>query len=67
MDGMPLTFSFDTGLDAALTKGWAGWIETARAKGIERTAEWLLRREETGLDLSDLASIVPWPPQSWPS
>jgi hypothetical protein len=58
MDGTPLNFSFDAGLDAALTKGWAGWIETARKKGIERTAEWLLRRGETGLDLSDLEPLL---------
>jgi hypothetical protein len=58
MDGTPLNFSFDAGLDAALTKGWTGWIETARKKGIERTAEWLLRRGETGLDLSDLEPLL---------
>jgi hypothetical protein len=58
MDGTPLNFSFDAGLDAALTKGWSGWIETARKKGIERTAEWLLRRGETGLDLSDLEPLL---------
>jgi hypothetical protein len=58
MDGTPLNFSFDAGLDAALTKGWTGWIETARKKGIERTAEWLLRRGETGLDLPDLEPLL---------
>lgn len=58
MDGSPLTFSFDAGLDAALTRGWTGWIEVARKKGLERTAEWLMRRDETGLDLSDLAPLL---------
>ena len=58
MDGTPLTFSFDAGLDAALTKGWGAWIDAARAKGIERTAEWLLRREDSGLDLSDLEPLL---------
>jgi hypothetical protein len=58
MDGTPLTFSFDAGLDHALTRGWAGWIEVARKKGIERTTEWLLRRDETGLDPEELEPLV---------
>jgi hypothetical protein len=58
MDGNPLTFSFDAGLDAALTRGWSGWIDVARAKGIERTAEWLQRRSEIILDLSDLEPLL---------
>lgn len=58
MDGSPLTFSFDAGLDAALSKGWQNWIEVARQKGIERTGEWLLRRSEGGLDLSDLEPLL---------
>jgi hypothetical protein len=58
MDGTPLNISFDAGLDAALTKGWSGWIETARKKGIERTSEWLLRRVDAGLELSDLEPLL---------
>jgi len=58
MDETPLIFSFDAGLDAALTKGWVAWIEMARKKGIERTAEWFLRRDQTGLDLSDLEPLL---------
>ena len=58
MDESPLTFSFDAALDAALTKGWAGWIEMARKKGVERTAEWLVRRDEAGLTLSDLDALL---------
>src|SRR5690606_38026674 len=42
MDGSPLTFSFDAGLDAALARGWESWISVARQRGVERTAEWLL-------------------------
>ncbi len=58
MDETPLTFSFDAALDAALTKGWNSWIETARKKGVERTTEWFIRRDETGLSLSDLDSLL---------
>jgi hypothetical protein len=58
MDGTPLTFSFDAGLDNALTRGWTGWIEVARKKGLERTTEWLLRRDETGLDPEELEPLV---------
>lgn len=58
MDGTPLTFSFDAGLDNALTRGWTGWIEVARKKGVERTTEWLLRRDETGLDPEELEPLV---------
>ncbi|HET9659241.1 MAG TPA: hypothetical protein VFP05_02855 [Thermomicrobiales bacterium] len=58
MDGTPLTFSFDAGLDNALTRGWEGWIEVARKKGVERTTEWLLRRDETGLDPEELEPLV---------
>ncbi len=58
MDSTPLTFAFDAALDAALTKGWAGWIEAARKKGVERTAEWLLRRDDAGLDPSDLEPLL---------
>jgi hypothetical protein len=58
MDQTPLTFSFDAGLDAALSRGWSGWIEVARKKGVERTTEWLLRRDETGLDAGDLEPLI---------
>ncbi len=58
MDVNPLTFSFDAALDAALANGWEGWIAVARKKGVERTAEWLLRRDEAGLDPSDLEPIL---------
>jgi hypothetical protein len=58
MDGTPLTFSFDAGLDNALTRGWSGWIEIAQKKGVERTTEWLLRRGETGLDPGEMEPLV---------
>lgn len=58
MDGSPLTFSFDAGLDLALTQGWDGWIEVARKKGVDRTTEWLARRDETGLDLEELEPLI---------
>ncbi len=58
MDNSPLTFTFDAGLDTALTKGWNAWIETARKKGVERTTEWLMRRETIALELSDLEPLV---------
>jgi hypothetical protein len=58
MDQTPLTFSFDAALDTALTRGWSGWIEAARKKGVERTTEWLLRRDETGLDAGDLEPLI---------
>jgi hypothetical protein len=58
MDGTPLNFSFDAGLDLALTRGWTGWIEVARKKGIERTTEWLLQRDETGLDPEEMEPLV---------
>lgn len=58
MGETPLTFAYDPALDLALTRGWTAWIELARAKGIERTAEWLLRRGEAGLDLSDLEPLL---------
>lgn len=58
MSETPLTFSFDAGLDSALTRGWTGWIETARKKGVERTTEWLLRRDETGLDPEELEPLI---------
>lgn len=58
MDQSPLTFSFDAALDASLSRGWAGWYEVARKKGTERTTEWLLRRDETGLDPEELELLV---------
>ncbi len=58
MDVTPLTFSFDAALDAALTNGWEVWIEAARKKGVERTAEWLLRRDDAGLAPSDLEPLL---------
>jgi hypothetical protein len=58
MSETPLIFSFDAGLDNALTRGWTAWIETARKKGVERTTEWLLRRDETGLDPEELEPLV---------
>ena len=58
MDSTPLTLSFDAGLDFALTRGWAGWIDVARKKGVERTTEWLLHRDETGLDPEELEPLV---------
>jgi hypothetical protein len=58
MDGSPLTFSFDAGLDLALSRGWTGWIDVARKKGVERTTEWLLHRDETGLDPEEMEPLV---------
>ena len=58
MDATPLNFSFDAALDSALTRGWSSWIETARKKGVERTTEWLQRRDEPGLDPADLAVLI---------
>ena len=58
MSETPLTFSFDAALDHALNRGWTGWIETARKKGVERTTEWLLRRDETGLDPEELEPLI---------
>lgn len=58
MDETPLTFTFDAGLDLALTRGWATWFEVARKKGVERTAEWLLRRDDIGLDAGELAPLI---------
>lgn len=58
MDGSPLTFSFDAGLDAALARGWESWISVARQRGVERTAEWLLRRGNSELDLPDLEPLL---------
>ncbi len=58
MTETPMTFSFDPGLDLALTRGWATWIDVARNKGVERTAEWLLRRDEIGLDPDELDALI---------
>lgn len=58
MSDTPMTFSFDPGLDLALSRGWSFWFEIARKKGIERTTEWLLRRTETGLDPNELEPLV---------
>jgi hypothetical protein len=58
MSETPLTFSFDAGLDSALTRGWSGWIEAARKKGVERTTEWLLRRDDTGLEPNELEPLI---------
>ena len=58
MDQTPLTFSFDAALDFAVSRGWNSWVETARRKGVERTTEWLLRRDEIGLDAGDLELLI---------
>lgn len=58
MSETPLTFTFDAGLDNSLQRSWSGWIETARKKGVERTTEWLSRRDETGLDPIELAPLI---------
>lgn len=53
-----MTFSFDPGLDLALSLGWAKWIEIARSKGAERTTEWFVRRNDIGLDTSEVAPLI---------
>lgn len=58
MDEAPLTFTYDAALDAGLTRGWPDWIAIARKKGVERTAEWLLRRGDGSIDLSDLEPLL---------
>ncbi|MGC4047614.1 MAG: hypothetical protein QM758_27790 [Armatimonas sp.] len=58
MSETPLTFTYDAGLDNALTRGWSGWVDVARRKGVERTTEWLSRRDETGLDPIELAPLI---------
>ena len=58
MSEAPMTFSFDPGLDLALSLGWSKWIEVARNKGVERTSEWFLRRNDLGLDPGELEPLV---------
>ncbi len=58
MTETPLSLSFDPGLDLALSRGWALWVDVAKKKGVERTTEWLLRRDEPGLDPEELEPLI---------